>query len=140
MPKKKLRKVAAKKKPTGKKRRAAKPKAARPTAQQEMLSLCTGYWVSQMLFAAAKLGIADVLADGPRRVEAIAVKVGAHAPFLRRILRALASVGVFAETSGGRFRLTPVAQTLRSDRPGSLRNFIHMMIDDYNYNAWGGLA
>jgi hypothetical protein len=52
------------------------------------------------------------------------------------VLRALASVGVFAETADGRFRLTPAAATLRSDMPGSLRNFAMMMVDGYNWNAW----
>lgn len=112
----------------------------RPPAQETMLGLITGYWISQLVFVVAKLGVADVLAKGPCTAEAVAEQVGAHAPFLRRVLRALASVGVFAEGAGGRFRLTPLAQTLRSDRPGSLRDFALMIIDDYNWQAWGGLA
>jgi hypothetical protein len=104
-----------------------------------MLGLITGYWVSQLVFVAANLGIADLLAKGPRKVENLARKTGVHAPFLRRVLRALASVGVFAETSDGRFRSTPLAATLRSGVPGSLRDFARMMVDDYNWQAWGAL-
>src|SRR5215212_8939422 len=116
------------------------PKARRrPKPQQAMLDLITGYWLSQMIFVAAKLGIADVLAKGPKTAAAVAQKVGAHAPFVYRVLRALASVGVFAETANGRFRLTPTAATLRSGVPGSLRDFALMMLDDYNWKAWGGL-
>jgi O-methyltransferase domain/Dimerisation domain len=111
----------------------------RPRAQESMLGLISGYWVSQCLFVVAKLGVADALARGPRAPDAIAQQVGAHAPFLRRVLRALASVGVFAEDAKGRFRLTPLAETLRSDRPGSLRDFTRMMVDDYNWQAWGAL-
>jgi hypothetical protein len=105
-----------------------------------MLGLISGYWVSQLLFVAASLGIADLLAaHGPSTPEQLAKRTGAHAPALARVLRALASVGVFAEGEGGRFRLTPLAQTLRSDRPGSLRDFARMMVDDYNWAPWGRL-
>jgi hypothetical protein len=76
----------------------------------------------KIVFVAAKLGIADT---GPPTTRACGVRQtgGCQAPQLRRVLRALASVGVFAETADGRFGLTPVAATLRSDAPGSLRNF-----------------
>lgn len=111
----------------------------RPPAQETMLGLIAGYWVSQLVFVAAKLGIADLLARKPLTAEAVAERVGANPPFLRRVLRALASVGVFAEDAKGRFRLTPLAQTLRSDRPGSLRDFALMAVADYNWQAWGAL-
>ncbi len=112
----------------------------RPPAQEEMLGLISGFWVSQLVFVAARLGIADVIAkDGPSTPQAIARSVKAKAPLLARVLRALASVGVFAEGPGGRFRLTPLGETLRSDRPGSLRSFALMAIDDYNWQAWGRL-
>lgn len=111
----------------------------RPPVHEQMLGLISAYWNSQLVYVAARLGIADVLADGPRTAEQIAKKVGAHAPYLYRVLRALAGLGVFAEDAKGRFRLTPLGQTLRSDRPGSLRDFAHMMIDDHNWNGWGAL-
>ena len=111
----------------------------RPRAHESMLTLLDGFCVSQCLFVVAKLGVADVLARGPRAPEAIARQVGAHAPSLGRVLRALASVGVFAEDAKGRFRLTPLAETLRSDRPESLRDFARMLADDYNWRAWSAL-
>jgi len=101
-----------------------------------MLALLTSFWISRLLFVVAKLGVADVLVEGPMSVEAIAEKVGAHPAFLRRALRALASVDVFAEGASGRFRLTPLAQTLRSDQPDSLRAFALMIASDYNWKAW----
>lgn len=116
-------------------------KRRRPPAQEQMLGLISGYWVSQMVFVAARLGIADVIAKhGPRTPQAMAKRVGVNATFLARLLRALANVGVFAEGAGGRYRLTPLAQTLRSDRPGSLRSFAEMIVDDYNWQAWGALG
>ena len=104
-----------------------------------MLRLIAAYWQSQLVFVAAKLGIADVLAAGPLTVHEIAARAGAHPPHLQRVMRALASLGVFAEDGLGRYHLTPVAQTLRSDHPQSLRNFALMLVDDYNWRAWGAL-
>lgn len=101
-----------------------------------MLGHITAYWISQLVFVAARLGVADALAKQPLTAEVLARRVGAHAPSLRRVLRALASVGIFAERPDGRFRLTPVAATLRSDAPGSLRHFAMMMVDGYNWNGW----
>ena len=114
-------------------------RSRRPPAHEVMLGHITAYWISQLVSVAAKLGVADALARGPATPEAIAKRVGARAPLLRRVLRALASFGVFAETTGGRFRLTPAAEMLRSDRPGSLRNFALMAIEGYNWAAWGAL-
>jgi hypothetical protein len=111
----------------------------RPGPQQHVLGLITGYWLSQCVRVAAKLGVADVLARGPKTPEALAEQLGANAPALRRVLRALASAGVFAEDARGRFRLTPAAKTLQTGAPGSLRDFARMMVDDYNWDAWAGL-
>lgn len=116
------------------------PRAERRTGpHQRMRELISAYWISQLVRVAVELGVPDALARGPRTAEAVAEQVGARAPQLRRVLRALASQGVFAEDAKGRFRLTPLGETLRSDRPGSLRDFARMMIDDYHWQAWGAL-
>jgi SAM-dependent methyltransferase len=108
-------------------------------AHDAMLERIAAYWQSQLVFVAAKLGIADALVAGPLTVHEIAARVGAHPPYLGRVLRALASVGIFAADPHGRFHLTRLAQTLRSDHPESLRNFALMLVDDYNWSAWGAL-
>jgi hypothetical protein len=113
--------------------------AKRPAPQQHVLGLITGYWLSQCVRVAAELGVADALARGPRTAEALAEPLGAHAPSLRRVLRALASAGVFAEDARGRFRLTPAAKALQTGAPGSLRDFARMMTDGYNWRAWAAL-
>src|SRR4051812_46787970 len=77
--------------------------------------LVNGYQVSQALHVAATLGIADRLAEGPRTSDELAAAVGAHAPTLYRVLRALAAVGVLHEDEERRFALTPVGDCLRSD-------------------------
>jgi hypothetical protein len=76
--------------------------------------------VSQAIYVAAELGIADLLADSPQTVDELASAAGAHAPSLYRILRLLASEGVFAEAEDGRFALTPPAAALLRD-VGSVR-------------------
>src|SRR2546426_75800 len=71
-----------------------------------------GNQVQQAIYVAAKLGIADLLKDGPKQSEELAQASGAHPRALYRLLRTLASFGVFAEDEQGRFELTPVASLL----------------------------
>ena len=94
---------------------------APPTA---LLQMMTGYWVSQALYVAAKLGVADFLVDGAQSVENLATQTDAHS--LQRILRALASVGVFTEASPGVFALTPLAALLRSESQFNARLGYHV--------------
>src|SRR5215510_5732251 len=82
--------------------------------------LASAHYVSQALYVAATLGVADELADGPATPESLAAATSTHAPSLRRVLRLLASAGVFAERDDGRFELTPIGSALRSG-PGSFR-------------------
>ncbi|MGH3699977.1 MAG: methyltransferase [Pseudonocardiaceae bacterium] len=84
--------------------------------------LTRGVFVSQAISVFARLGVADVLAAGPRNAEEIAEPVSAHGPTLYRLLRALGDVGVVAELENRRFALTPFGELLRSDVPGSLRD------------------
>src|SRR6185369_13405220 len=102
-----------------------------------MLRIIAGCWMSRAIYIAAKLGIADLLKDGPKNSEELAQATGMHAPSLYRVLRALASVGVFAEDEHGRFVLTPLAATLRADVPGSLRAFAVAELDEDHHAAWG---
>ena len=69
-----------------------------PTSPHEQLDrMITGYWISQAIYAAAKFGIADQLKDGPRTIEQLAADTSTNPDALYRLLRALASVGIFAE-------------------------------------------
>ena len=86
-----------------------------------LLQMITGYWVSQAIYVAAKLGVADLLAETPRSFEELAMETKTEAPLLRRVLRALASIGIFTETSPGTFALTPLASLLRTGTPNSMR-------------------
>jgi SAM-dependent methyltransferase len=104
-----------------------------------LLDLLNGYRVTQALYVAARLGIADRLADGPQGSEELARATGAHAGALRRLLRALASLGMFAEEADGRFALTEVGALLRDEVPGSLRGGVIFYGDRRHWNAWAKL-
>jgi hypothetical protein len=110
------------------------PKKTSPHAK--MLNLVIGHWVSRLLQVAAHLNIADLLKAGPRTAEQLAKATHVRAPQLYRVLRALASVGVFAETKGGRFKLTPLAATLQTGVPGSMRTSALMLNSDWQWDAW----
>jgi hypothetical protein len=87
-----------------------------------MLDLLDGVRLTHLLCVLAELGVADEVADGPLTVEEIADRTGTHADSLYRILRAVASKGVFTEVAPRTFALTPMAEVLRSGVPGSLRD------------------
>src|SRR4028118_1217576 len=106
------------------------PNQAMPP-QLAVLQMASGYWVSQSIYVAAKLGIADLLKDSPKSCDELATATGKNAPSLYRLLRALASLGVFAETELNQFTLTPLAACLQSDIPGSVRAFVIMLGDEY---------
>ena len=107
--------------------------------QLQLYYLATGHYVSQAVYVAAKLGVADALAGGPRSAEEIARDLGAHAPSLRRLLRLLVSAGVFAETNDGKFALASVGECLRSDLPGSFRSAALLFTGPHLWASWGGL-
>lgn len=87
----------------------------------KMRGIIVGERIAMMVAVAAELGVADLLRDGPKGVEELASATKTHGPSLYRILRALASHEIFSEDDDGRFRLTPTAELLRSDVPGSVR-------------------
>jgi hypothetical protein len=108
-----------------------------PAPQWRIARLMDGYLTTQLLYVAAKLGVADALADGPRTVEEIAEAVGADAPLLRRVLRGLALDDVLAEQDG-RFALTPLGECLREGVAGSLRGPVIVRGELY-YEAAAGV-
>jgi hypothetical protein len=104
---------------------------------REIFRMLTGYWVSQALHVAAKLKIADRVQTGPKTAAELAGEADAHPQALHRLLRALASVGCFAEDDQGRFGLTPLAECLL-DRPGS-QYPVAIFLGEEHYRCWGDL-
>lgn len=103
-----------------------------------LLQMMTGYWVSQAIYVAAKLGIADLLTSGPKTCEELAEATGCHPQSLQRVLRALSSIGIFTEHTAASFALTPMAEFLRSEHPASMRALACMYAEE-QYRAWGDL-
>jgi hypothetical protein len=103
-----------------------------------MFDLLYGFEVSQALFAAARLDLATLLQAGPRTAEDLAAACGAQAGPLRRLLRVLASLGVFTTAEPGTFALTPLGGTLAAGTPGSMRE-VALMCMDLNYGSFGKL-
>jgi len=110
-----------------------------PPLPMILMQMITGYWVSQSIYAAAKLGIADHLGQGEKSCQELALATHTNDQSIYRLLRALASVGIFAETSEGRFALTPLSTFLQSDTPGSLRDVSIMMGEQEHYGSWGNI-
>jgi hypothetical protein len=97
---------------------------AAPSPVEMVLQMTTGVWTTQALWAAASLDVADHLAAGPRTIADLATATGTLAGPLHRVLRALACLGVFTENDDGTWANTPASETLRSDVPGSVRDYV----------------
>ena len=96
-------------------------------------------FVVQSIHVVVRLGIADVLEAEPLTADQLADRVQAHAPSLKRLLRALATLGVFAEDSEGRFSHTELSKTLRTDDPGSVRAWALMLGAHFVWRPLGDL-
>ena len=107
--------------------------------QLVLYQLATGHYLSNALQLAVKLGIAELLADGPRHADDMAAATGTHTASLRRVLRLLVSVGVFAEREDGTFALTPIGESLRAGVPGSSRAMVMLFSGERIQDGWRDL-
>jgi predicted transcriptional regulator len=96
--------------------------------------MASAYWISQAIYVAAKLGIADILKDGPRACSEIAALVEADARSLFRLMRALSSLGIFTQINDDCFAMSPLGESLRTDIPGSLKAII-ITLGEVHYQA-----
>jgi SAM-dependent methyltransferase len=103
-----------------------------------LFEMATAYWLSQAIYVAAKLGIADLLRNGPQSCVALATSTGSDAPSLFRLMRALSSVGIFAHLGRGHFALSRLAERLQTGVHGSLRAMV-ITIGEIHYQACGSL-
>lgn len=107
-------------------------------APLQMVRLLAGFQISQALYCAAKLEVADRLADGPRTVDELAAETGADREALRRLLRSLAAIGVFTEPESDVFQRNALGAVLASDAPGSMRDLALMWMETH-YAPFGEL-
>jgi hypothetical protein len=105
----------------------------------QLLQLATGAFISQAIYVAAKLGIADLLAEGPRSIEYLSVATSSDERSLYRVLRAIASVGVFTEFADGTFANSPMSEPLRADHPRSTRDLTIWMNEEEHWCVYGHL-
>jgi hypothetical protein len=101
-----------------------------------LYQMAIGHYVSRALALAVKLGLADLLKDSPRHYGDLANVTGTHAPSLNRVMRLLASVGVFAERDHGTFALTPLGELLSTGVPGSMRSSVLLFAGVGIQDAW----
>ncbi len=104
------------------------------------MELILNAWVAQAITTAADLGVADALSDGPLSGEQLAERIGADADALRRLMRALIGIGVFRHGSDGRYSLTPVAATLRTDAPVSMAGMARWVGSAQHREHWSHLT
>jgi hypothetical protein len=114
---------------------AAAP-AAGSRPGEVLMQLATGYMASAALYAATKLGIPDILKSGPKPVSEIARACAANEDAVFRVMRALASAGVFDEIAPRTFALTADGELLISDRPDSLRPMVLWLDDKFHFDTY----
>jgi len=105
-----------------------------------VLKMLTGSWVAQAVGAAARLRLADHVASGPKPLADIAGAAGVPAPSAARLLRTLASLGVFSEPTPGHYGPTPISECLRTGGQNSLRELAMAETDAVHWAAWGRFA
>jgi len=111
---------------------------AAPPPHVQVIQMGTGYWVSRALYAAAKLGLADKLASGPRSAAELAKETSTLPSALHRLMRLLAGLGMLkTERDGQRFALTPLGEAMKSDAPGAARATILTLAGPMFWKAFG---
>ena len=118
--------------------RASRTSPVRP--YDVLFDMVIGKWISQALGTVVALGVPDRLAKGARRCSDMAREADVSEDGLYRLLRALASVGLFMESGDRRFKLTGMGQLLRSDHPESLAGFARFVAHDSTWQPWGQLG
>jgi hypothetical protein len=117
---------------------AAAPGQDQPPPPAALMQMMYAFAISQALYVATELGIADLLKQGSRSAADLAGATGTHTQSLFRLLRSLTSLGVLAMDEEERFGLTPVSELL-VDQPGSMRSVVRHMIEPPTWKAWGAL-
>ena len=115
---------------------SANPQTSSLPPGSVLYQLGVGHYVSRALALAVTLGVADLMGSGPQPLEELARATHTHAPSLRRVLRLLASVGVFEEDPSGRFSLTLVGDLLREDAPGSMKDAVSLFAGIGIQDSW----
>jgi hypothetical protein len=106
---------------------------------EQLLQWLNGMRIARALHVVATLGLADHLSTGPQSVIDLAAQTQTHEDSLYRLLRALATIGIFEEKEQRIFALTPISALLQTETPGSLHNMARMLGSDWQWHSWEGL-
>lgn len=106
-------------------------------AQTAIMHIIAGYWLSRSVYLAARLKLADAIGDSELGLPDLAAKTGTNPTALRRLMRALTSHGFFLERADRRYAQSPLSETLRSGKPGSMRGLAEAELGHDHYEAWG---
>jgi hypothetical protein len=102
----------------------------------QLIQMAAASWVAAVVYAAAKLSLADHLAAGARSAAELAGPTGTHPPSLHRLMRTLAGLGILTERDGQRFALTPLGEALKADAPGSARATLIAFCGPAFWRSW----
>ena len=119
------------------KRRSVRHSA--PRVSQALFQMIVGKWISQAVGTVVEIGVPDQLGTRTRSCSDLARESGVSEDGLYRLLRALASVGLFTESANRRFKLAPMGQLLRRDHPESLAGYAQFTAHDSTWRPWGQL-
>jgi O-methyltransferase domain/Dimerisation domain len=108
--------------------------------ESRMHQLIFGFMALPAIAVAAKLGIADLITESAKTVDELANATNAHVLSLRRLLRFLTNLGIFAEDTAGKYRQTPLSEFLRNGAPQSFRGLAIMLGSKYMWRPWGELC
>jgi hypothetical protein len=110
-----------------------------PPPPIQAMQMMMGLWVAQIAGTTARLGVADLIARGITHADAMARECDADANALYRLMRAATAAGLFIETEPGTFANTPVGECLRTDVPGTVRDFLIAETAPGHWLPWGRL-
>lgn len=116
---------------------AADPGGTGPAPADRMMSMITGYWVTQIVRTVAELSIPDQLAEGPLTAAELAARIDADPDAVARLLRACASLGLTEADDRRAFHRTPLLDTLRAGTPHSLRTIALVHGSPGHWLPWG---
>jgi hypothetical protein len=102
----------------------------------QLIQMAAASWVAATVYAAAKLGLADHLADGPKSAAELAGTAGVHGPSLHRLMRTLAGLGILTERDRQQFALTPLGEALKTGAPGSARATLLAFCGPAFWHSW----
>src|SRR5689334_12324316 len=105
----------------------------------QVIQMATAYWLSQLIYTATKLGVPDLLADGPVSSADLAQATHTNPRVFHRFLRTLAGFGIVAQQDDGRFGVTPLGATLQTGAPGAARATVLTMAGPWAWASFGDL-